>query len=488
MAYIDAGKILNELLFNNEPLLLNTALFLFLFLFFIGIYSLIYKKIKIRNIFVVAFSIYFYYKSGGIFVLLLLLSVVVGFFIGKFLDISKKKPTRIFLLILSLLYNLGLLIYFKYTNFIFSEFFFVMGKSFTPFNIIAPIGISFFTFQGISYSVDIYKRQIKPISNIIDYCFYLTFFPKVLVGPLVKNKEFIPQISNEVNLTKDNFGKALFLIISGLIKKAIISDYISMNFVDRIFDDPLLYSGIENLFAAYGYSLQIYCDFSGFTDIALGVALLMGFTLPENFRSPYKSTSITDFWRRWHISLSTWLKDYLYISLGGNKKGKLRTYVNLLITMLLGGLWHGATLNFVFWGLFHGIALVFEKITNSYKLFSKNIFLKITSIFLTFNFVTFCWIFFRADDFTIAYNLIKQVIFSFHGEILFDFIVSYKYVMILFFLGFLLVFIPTRWKDFLKKIFNKSNIVIKLIITVLVIFIVMQLKSSEIQPLIYFNF
>lgn len=156
--------------------------------------------------------------------------------------------------------------------------------------------------------------------------------------------------------------------------------------------------------------------------------------------------------------------------------------------MLLGGLWHGATLNFVFWGLFHGIALVFEKITNSYKLFSKNIFLKITSIFLTFNFVTFCWIFFRADDFTIAYNLIKQVIFSFHGEILFDFIVSYKYVMILFFLGFLLVFIPTRWKDFLKKIFNKSNIVIKLIITVLVIFIVMQLKSSEIQPLIYFNF
>src|SRR5205814_1229922 len=200
-----------------------------------------------------------------------------------------------------------------------------------------------------------------PSKNILDFAFYIMFFPHIVAGPIVRAVNFLPQIHKELYISKEDFGQAIFLIVTGLFKKAVISDYISVNFVDRVFENPILYSGWENLMAVYGYAMQIYCDFSGYSDMAIGIALLLGYRLGINFNQPYQSASITEFWRRWHISLSSWLRDYLYIPLGGNRKGKLRTYVNLLVTMLLGGLWHGASWNFIFWGFLHGAALAIEK-------------------------------------------------------------------------------------------------------------------------------
>ena len=204
----------------------------------------------------------------------------------------------------------------------------------------------------------------------------------MVAGPIVRAIDFLPQINKPYHLSREGFGNAVFLIATGLVKKVVISDYISVNFVDRVFDNPEIYSGFMNLMAVYGYSIQIYCDFSGYSDMAIGIAALLGFKLPINFNSPYKSKSITEFWRRWHISLSTWLRDYLYISVGGNRKGKIRTYINLLITMLLGGLWHGAALKFIIWGGIHGLGLAFHKFWSSLISIKKN---------MIWNSFSYCW-------------------------------------------------------------------------------------------------
>lgn len=278
----------------------------------------------------------------------------------------------LFWLWVSIFANLGLLGYFKYTHFMVNSINALWSLDWSIEKIFLPAGISFFTFQTMSYSIDIYRKNIVPLTDkvkdigsffrqLADFSFFVSFFPQLVAGPIVRASEFIPQIREKLSLTQKDLSRAMLLISVGLFKKAVISDYISVNFVDRVFDTPTQYSGLENLLAVYGYAVQIYCDFSGYSDMAIGLALLMGFHLPENFNLPYRADSIRDFWRRWHISLSTWLKDYLYISLGGNRKGKIRTYINLMITMLLGGLWHGASWVFVIWGGLHGAALAIDR-------------------------------------------------------------------------------------------------------------------------------
>jgi D-alanyl-lipoteichoic acid acyltransferase DltB (MBOAT superfamily) len=289
------------------------------------------------------------------------------------------------------------------------------------------------------------------------------------------------------------FGRAVFLIGTGLFKKAVISDYISINFVDRVFDAPTLYSGLENLFAVYGYALQIYCDFSGYSDMAIGIALLLGFHFPINFNSPYQSKNITEFWRRWHISLSTWLRDYLYISLGGNRKGRLRTYVNQMITMVLGGLWHGASWRFVVWGALHGLALTIHKLFTRWndddpEPSPPTKLSKAVSIFVTFHFVCFCWIFFRAASMDIAGDMIRQMLYHLSPGIFFEFIQGYKVVSLLMLAGFVLHFIPSRFEFKLQEKLTASSLAVKAAFVLSVIVIVVQMKSSGIQPFIYFQF
>ena len=257
--------------------------------------------------------------------------------------------------------------------------------------IILPVGISFYTFQIVSYTADVYKGLVKPVRNILDFGFYVSFFPQLVAGPIVKASDFIPQLYRKYFLSRRQFGIAIFWIVNGLVKKIILSDYLAVNFIDRVFDNPMLFTGFENLAALFLYSLQVYADFSGYTDIAIGLSMLMGFHLPRNFNSPYKAPNCSNFWKRWHISLSRWLQTYLYIPLGGNRKGKLRRELNILTVFLLSGLWHGNNWTFVLWGAYHALV---------YKLPVK---------YITFIAVLIGWVFFRAEDVGMAWGYLSHM-------------------------------------------------------------------------------
>ena len=310
----------------SAPMIFSSGTFFILFLLFLPLYILLRRQTGLRIVYVSLFSLYFYYKSSGLFVLLLLAAATSDFLIGRLLSRQQIQVRRKLLVALSMCINLGVLSYFKYFNFLGEMLFSLIQEiglvtnrpewimtDWEHWDIILPVGISFYTFQTMSYIIDIYRGQVQPLKRWIDYVFYVSFFPQLVAGPIVRARDFIPQIYRRPVLEGREYAEALMLIMGGLFKKAIISDYISLNFVDRVFDAPTLYTGLENLMGVYGYALQIYCDFSGYSDMAIGIALVLGFRFNINFDSPYQSANITEFWRRWHISLSTWLKDYLYI-------------------------------------------------------------------------------------------------------------------------------------------------------------------------------
>ena len=339
-----------------EPMIFSSGLFLYLFLGFTFVYYLLRRRLDARLLFVTLFSYYFYYKSSGIYFFLLAVVTVSDFLLARSIYLLRHdRRRRKWLLALSLGIDLGLLAYFKYTNFFAGMVAQMVGCNFQPWDIFLPVGISFFTFQSMSYTIDVYRGRLKPLHRLLDYAFYVSFFPQLVAGPIVRASEFVPQIRRKLHISRTMFAQGVLFVAMGLLKKAVVSDYISLNFVDRVFDNPTLFSGGEVLLGLYGYSIQIYCDFSGYSDMAIGIALLLGFRFPQNFNAPYKASSVSDFWRRWHISLSSWIRDYVYISLGGNRHGRVRMYLNQMVSMTLCGLWHGASLNFVVWGAMHGL-------------------------------------------------------------------------------------------------------------------------------------
>ena len=530
----------------DEPMLFNTAKFLRLFTIFYLVYVLLKDRFKFRIAFTAAFSIYFYYLCSERYYVLLLFSSVVDYTLGYFLYRETSDAMRKIYLWFSVIVNLTFLGYFKYTNFIIESGSVMFGWNYTFHKIILPVGISFYTFQSISYIIEIYRKEITPAKNYVDYLFFLSFFPQLVAGPIVRVKDFVPQIYAKLNLTKEQLNYAFFLIIGGLIKKTVISDYISINFVDRVFDSPNSYTAFENLMAAYGYTIQIYCDFSGYSDMAIGIALLLGFKLPTNFRTPYQSGSITEFWRRWHISLSTWLKDFLYISVGGNRHGSFAgflfpaifffgltvwgityasvsivplvisvsglvlfaltfllskdrhktmvTNVNLLTTMLLGGLWHGASLRFIIWGGLHGIALAVHKIWSEFfptreKHTVGTRIWNFVSVLITFHFVAFCWLFFRARDFRTALDVIHNI-----GQVTFSpdqwqtIILGYKNVFILMLIGYVWHFLPEGITLAMRQAWGKTPLLGKAVLLGLVFWLVLAAASAGPQPFIYFQF
>ncbi len=435
----------------SSPLIFSSGLFLFLFAGFLLVYSAFRRAPMARIVYVIAFSLYFYYKSSGIYFLLPVFAAASDFLIARGIYRARFRWTKRWLVVLSVAVNLGMLGYFKYTNFLIDISNQLFGQGFLQFqNIFLPVGISFFVFQSMSYTIDIYRGQLKPLSNWLDYLFYLSFFPQLVAGPIVRARDFIPQIrQNPVVVTREMFGTGVFLILTGLFKKAIISDYISLNFVDRIFDEPLLYSGFECLMGIYGYALQIYCDFSGYSDMAIGIALLLGFRFPKNFDAPYKSATITEFWRRWHISLSTWLRDYLYISLGGNRKGRIRTYGNLLLTMLLGGLWHGAAVRFILWGGLHGAALALHKLWMALVPGAKatgaqmHWWSRAAGMLLTFNIVCLGWLMFRAESMQTVSLMLHQIFENFNAAMIPQVVTGYAAVFALIAAGYILHLLPS---------------------------------------------
>lgn len=491
--HIDPTRLRDVFLYDpHSPMIFSSGIFLWLFAAFIVVYLLLQRRTTARLMFVTLFSYYFYYKSSGTYFFLLAVVTVSDFLLALLMEHTVTRWKRKLWVVVSLCVNLGLLCYFKYTNFLLECWASLTGASFSMLDIFLPVGISFFTFQSLSYTIDVYRREIKPLTNLLDYAFYVSFFPQLVAGPIVRARDFIPQIRRPLFVSDEMFGRGIFLIVSGLFKKAVISDYISVNFVERIFDNPTLYSGVENLMGVYGYALQIYCDFSGYSDMAIGIALLLGFHFNINFDSPYKSASVTEFWRRWHISLSSWLRDYLYISLGGNRKGKVRQYVNLIITMFLGGLWHGASWNFVLWGVLHGVALAVHKfwmsLTGRKKGEQSHGIRRFFGVVVTFHFVCFCWIFFRNADFATSVDMLRQIFTVFRPQLLPQLLAGYWEVFALMGLGYMLHFLPDSWECACTKTVIRLPLLGKAVLMIALIYLVIQMKSSDIQPFIYFQF
>lgn len=558
-------------------------------------------KLHLRNIFLMAVSWFFYYKTSGLFLLILLFVTLSDWLIAKriYQTSGIRKPESgkwkaQLWLALSIIIDLGLLCYFKYAYFFTNVVNDLLGTEFAVFDIFAyigngfsesgrfmvdriilPVGISFYLFQVMSYTIDVYRGHVQPVKNLLDFGFYVSFFPGLVAGPIVRANEFIPQLYRPFRLSRRLFGLAVFWILNGLIKKIVLSDYLAVNLIDRVFENPLLFSGFENLFALFAYSLQVYADFSGYTDIAIGVAMLMGFYLPQNFDSPYKSRNPQEFWRRWHMSLSRWLKSYLYIPLGGNRSILGRTVknktaagnFNSFITMLLGGLWHGASWNFVIWGALNGIGMIIYKVwakmnwnirfllmtllmaalwlahtwlhapiwnlffvwglilwigtalryiywwyerilmkrdnlltPKTFKTFKTFRTLESAwAIAQTFVFITFTRLFFRSgsnldpatanqEAWETATNMVNQIGGAWNSSIIPDFLWEYRSVVLLFILGMVIHWLPTRVKRWYRIRFCTLPIWAIILITVLAIIGVYQFVTADLQAFIYFQF
>lgn len=494
MHLFNLNEVVAQLLYNpKDPLLFSSGFFVYFFFFFILLFYIFRKNYYHRAIVLTIFSLYFFYKASGYFVFLVIACSIVNFFISKWLFKTESTKTKKALLLFSIVFNLGVLFYFKYTN-----FFIEMINNFVQaklhfLNLLLPIGISFYTFENLSYTIDVYRGEIKPEKKIVNYLLFLSFFPKLVMGPIVRAKDFIPQLKQSYTVSATDFSKGFYLILTGLFKKLIISDYISLNLVDYVFDGPALHNGFECLMALYGYAIVIYCDFSGYSDIAIGIAKWLGITIPPNFLSPYQSKNITEFWRRWHISLSSWLRDYLYIPLGGSRNGKLRTDINLFLTMFLGGLWHGASWNFLLWGSLHGVGLIINKIWN--KLFvipiKNRILLKIgtvLSVLVTFHFVIFCWIFFKANDLETSFQFINQIANNFTLDGYSQFLINYKYAIGMTVFGLLIHFIPDSFADVVIEKQKNFSIIYFIFLFIVFLAIYSMVKSATPVMPIYLQF
>ncbi len=342
------------------------------------------------------------------FCVYLLILALANWALGRLAATMRAAGTSRVVVAVACLFDLGALVWFKYAGWLSGLLNEHAGLHLDLGQIVLPIGVSFISFQALGYVIDVHRGHQEPIS-LSDLTSYLLFFPHIVAGPLVRVGEFIPQIRVPFDPRRVEVPRALLLIASGFVKKVVISSFVFKQIVEPVFANPRAYGGIDSLFAAYGYAVQIYCDFSGYTDIAIGLALLLGIRFPQNFDNPYRATTMQDFWRRWHMSLSRWLRDYLYIGLGGNRRGEARTYVNLFLTMLIGGLWHGANTTFLIWGALHGGALVVERVLLGRSPFSAGAAGPVLRWLATFHIVCLGWIFFNASNTGIAMDVIGNI-------------------------------------------------------------------------------
>ena len=545
------------------------AFWLFLLAVMVGL-SFMQKKTALRNAFLFAASMFFYWNTSAWFVGLLLFSTVSDWLVGLLMHKSEGFKRKALLLI-SIVLNLGFLGFFKYAYFFAdasAELFGTtweavipgaywlnenLGTSIRVDQILLPVGISFYTFQTLSYTIDLYKKKITPVSSLLDFGCYVTFFPQLVAGPIVRAVEFIPQLHKPYDLSRKEFKLAIWWIIAGLTKKIVFADYIATNLVDRVFANPTSHSGFEVLLGLYGYSLQVFADFSGYSDIAIGVALLMGFRLPVNFRSPYKARNVGEFWQRWHISLSTWLRDYLYIPMGGNRTAtlftsifsfalvviaslalknmgifligtgilllawalsvmfpswgvKAATYMNLFATMVIGGLWHGASWNFLLWGALNGLGLMAFKFFRDYLPWSRleNWWARAIGVILTFNFITFTRIWFRSGsgigwetvpgnhnvltEWFTANDLVYQLIQHFDDIAIFEVLQGHKWVLGVMVIGYLTHLCPEKISTKIIERFTSLSSISIWGITGALALILWKIGAASPQPFIYFQF
>ena len=490
-------------------MLFNSIDFLIFFtLVLIGIYLIKIKKFQ--HIFLLVASYFFFYYSNNYLILLLIYSTIIDFYLGKAIynttSIQKKK----ILLIAILAGNLGLLGFYKYSDFAILQFN-ILGNSIDLaheiplLNIALPVGISFYTFQTISYTVDIYRKKLEPSDSFWEFALFVSFFPQLVAGPIVRASEFLPQLREKIEnihfknnlkqivIGNSNLKLGITMMALGFFKKMFFADNIAP-LVNQIFIQPVGSDSFTIILGAIAFGIQIYGDFSGYSDIAIGAALILGFKLPINFNKPYFAISPSDFWRRWHISLSSWLRDYLYIPLGGNKKSKNRTYLNLMTVMFLGGLWHGASWNFVIWGVLHGIYLAIHKLVSdrfpgvANNSFFKSRIGKITSIIVMQYFVFLAWIPFRVSDVDhMLYSVQKYIFFDFQTNTILNNIMENKFPVVLILLFIILHFIAYRKNNIILKISNFGLIKwISVLCTIMMLIFFFYEGSPE--NFIYFQF
>lgn len=479
-------------------MLFNSIDFAIFFTIFFVVYWLVAKKITTRNIVILTASYLFYGWWDWRFLFLIIFSSFVDYFVGWQLGKAKQVSTRKRLLLGSIISNLGLLMYFKYANFFIDSFvqsFRFFGAEIEPvtLNIILPVGISFYTFQTLSYTIDIYYKKIEPTKNLLAFFSFVAFFPQLVAGPIERAKHLLPQFF-VVHKFNYRYVRSGFLLMAfGLFKKMVIADRLGI-LVNQVYNDPTSYSGGALIVATIAFAFQIYCDFSGYSDIAIGASRTLGFDLMKNFDAPYFAKSITEFWRRWHISLSTWFRDYVYIPLGGSRKGNFRLYLNLFIVFVVSGLWHGAAITFIIWGAIHGVIIVLEKaFTNMGLKVNRNNYLAST-FFIPFTFIIACfaWIFFRANSFSDAmyvskniFDLTESTSFFMLGLPVHEFLVGLLAILLL------LLFDAIHRKYNAIKILDKFHFVFRQLFYVIIIMciIIFGIYGEEgVSEFIYFQF
>jgi alginate O-acetyltransferase complex protein AlgI len=426
---------------------------------------------------------YYFYACWDVRFLLLIGGVTLLDWLGAFAvaRLAGRRSQRVVLGVLVGL-NLGLVGFWKYVGFFAEAIAPVAGLLGLPappeVSVILPVGISFFAFEGVSYLVDVYRGELAPERSLARFALFIAFFPHLVAGPIVRAGQLIPALVSPRPVDSERFGRGLFLVLGGLLKK-LLADHLATQLVDRVFDLPSHYSSLEALAAIYGYALQIYGDFSGYTDIAIGCALFFGVEIPDNFNQPYRAESLQDFWRRWHISLSTWLRDYLYRSLGGSKEGNLKTHRNLLVTMILGGLWHGAAYTFLLWGVMHGLLLSIGRLLPE----SVAKWPRWLRVAITFHSVAILWVFFRAESFGGALDVLAQVVAFVPGVTN----LSWKLVALLAG-GYALQWLPADLHRRVATAFVNAPAVAQAGATIAILYLIGEVSSAGAAPFIYFQF
>lgn len=473
---------------SGDPLVFPSGLFLWAFSVFALVHALVRERPEARKFLFIGFSLWFYWRCSGAYALLLVGTSLIDWFVALRIQATTGRRARGGLLAVSVVSNLGVLAWFKYANFGLGTVATLAGHPFHPLSIVLPVGISFYTFQSLSYTIDVWRAEIPALPRYRDFLFFASFFPQLVAGPIVRARQFLPQMAIDLHPSASDRSRALRLVVGGLLKKVVVADFIAQNFVDLVFSSPLQHTGAECWLAAYGYALQIYCDFSGYTDMAIGIALFLGFRLPDNFDRPYTAATLTEFWRRWHMSLSSWLRDYLYIPLGGNRKGRARTYLNLFLTMLLGGLWHGASWKFVLWGGIHGVGLALEKLLGIPERVSRSRLRRFAGAIVTFHIVAACWILFRAPTLADAVHFFSRLGTAVDIMTFSKILMAFPLVFLAMAAGYLAQLLPWSWDLRWDRVLVSIGWVGRLVVLALAAWIAIQVRSAQVQPFIYFQF
>ncbi len=455
---------------------------------------LLAKQSQLRMVFLFVASCLFYMAWHPAYIVLILTSTLVDYLVGFRIHASNDERVRKRWLVVSLVTNLGLLGLFKYFNFASRATADVLHLSFgitiehPPFlDVLLPVGISFYTFQTLSYTIDIYRRKLEPTRNFFQFAVFVTYFPQLVAGPIVRASQLLPQLARKITLRERQVTQGIFLIATGLVKKVAIADYLSVNLVDRVFDQPELYTAAEVVVALYGFTMQIYCDFSGYTDCARGSAKLMGLELPENFDRPYQSASPAEFWRRWHITLSTWLRDYLYFPLGGSRVSPIRAYWNLWLTMFLIGIWHGASWTFVFYAILQSMAMVIHRFfyrrsgrtRDTVDAWQVHVF----KVFWALQFVVFSRILFRATSLQNAMDVTVRLGSGTYGVAQ---VSAEVWAMLI--VTFALHYTPKRWFESIETRFMAMPAPAQGVALACLGFALSFIATSQVVPYIYFQF